>query len=524
MDRGGTVNAGADSNSSQSSSGEFHDKTDNSVCSNLEHEKIASLQNPLYTDTFSSVGSDVPLLAKDTNTVWEENETEIEQKTQDGSEYTRDDTDSGKIESQTSQSILPENDYDEADYLKINIQKYFEETQGMNKEYAISVVEIVPHIPHENEEPLMESAAYIDEFSCSTPNTRRLERVCKTAMLSLSQDLSCKSSMKGSIILPVFIDQTTDQPGVAMVTADIEKDDSLFEGNEIKNLLVLSFSVALMNAAFSSLRNLQSSLNHEGDVGLYSLTGSCGAFTLLSIFSPSLIQQFRPKKCFLIALIAHLLFVAANIHPEIYILVPASVLQGAGSAVMWNAISTYITYLARSNAIRNDKRTVHIASKYFGIFFCFFQFSVVVGNLISSVVLFRDTQMISRNTSAIVSYLNSSNFTGDDANHQTNSICGANYCHSFKIDHETVSVEDDARYNLLGIYGVATVLSLILPMLLMDPLKNYRTTRVSLKRLTCQGTAVFRCIVDFRFLTCFTMFLYSNMELGFVMAEITKVT
>jgi hypothetical protein len=69
----------------------------------------------------------------------------------------------------------------------------------------------------------------------------------------------------------------------------------------------------MMNVAFSSLRNLQSSLNHEDGVGLYSLTGSCGAFTFMSLFTPSLIQQFRPKRCLLFALFTHLLYVAANV-------------------------------------------------------------------------------------------------------------------------------------------------------------------------------------------------------------------
>lgn len=524
MDHGGTdKDIVSHSSSSEMFSEGTYNKIDNSADYSVENDKLASLHNPHYTDTFSSVGSDVPLLAKDKNKIWEESE-DILESTPNESENPPADTDAEKLENQTSSRLLPDvsNDNDEIDYMKINIQKYFEESQGKNKEFEVSVVEIVPHFSHDNEEPPWESTAYIDEYSCPSPSTRRLERVCKNAMLSLSQDISCKSSMKGSTILPVVINQIPDQPQI-----EVAETESLFEGNEIKNLLVMSFSVALMNAAFSSLRNLQSSLNHEGGVGLYSLTGSCGAFTVLSIFTPSLIQQFRPKKCFLIAIVAHLLFVAANVVPELYIMIPISILQGAGAAVMWNAISTYITYLARSNAIRNDKRTVHIAGKYFGIFFCFFQLSVVVGNLISSVVLFKDTNVpeskISKNNTAIFRYLRNQNSSIEITGHESTSICGAQYCHSYKITQETVTVESDARYNLLGIYGVATVLSLVLPMLLMDQLKNYRTNRVSITRLSCQATAVLRCIVDVRFLSCFIIFLYSNMELGFVMAEMTKV-
>jgi hypothetical protein len=47
------------------------------------------------------------------------------------------------------------------------------------------------------------------------------------------------------------------------------------------------------------------------------------------------------------------LYVAANVIPDFAVLVPASILQGCGAALMWNAVSTYVTYLARSTAIWN---------------------------------------------------------------------------------------------------------------------------------------------------------------------------
>jgi hypothetical protein len=72
--------------------------------------------------------------------------------------------------------------------------------------------------------------------------------------------------------------------------------------------------------------------------------------------------------------------------------------------------------------------------------------------------------------------------------------------------------------------GKKTVLSLILPMFLLDSLRNYRTSRVSCKHVAKQASSVLRCIIEPRFLSCLVMFLYSNMELGFVMAEVTKVS
>lgn len=496
-------------------------------------EKIESLENPEYTDSVNSNESGTAFLVRDKNKIWEDSETGSE----DDNANIHLLENPAYIDSVTSTenqlaSLLKGEQEKEYTYIQEDAKEnlFQEFIEGSTKGFEISIVEIVPHVHDELkvDPPLWESNAYIDEFSCPSPGVRRLERVCKNAIINLSQDLSCKSSMKGSTLLPVLINQVPDPVQI--------EEESFFEGNEIKNLLVISVSVSLMNAAFSSLRNLQSSLNHDGGVGLYSLTGSMAAFTFLSLFTPSLIQQFRPKRCLILSLFAHLLYVAANVTPNIYILVPASVLQGAASALMWNAVSTYVTYLARSTAIRNDKRTVHVAGKYFGVFFCFFQLSVVAGNLISSIVLNDQNDVtnktISTNTDLqnivykSISNLNDSMnmdipFSNLSKYEQDKiSICGSKYCHSYPI--ELGALTATSRYNLLGIYGVATVLSLILPLFLMDRLKNYRTSKINIKHIANQATGVLRCIVEPRFLTCFIMFFYSNMELGFVMAEVTK--
>lgn len=494
-------------------------------------EQMESLENPDYTDSVTSNESGKAFLARDKNKIWEDSETGSE----DDNANIHLLENPAYIDSVTSTenplaSLLKGEQEKEYTCIQDDETLFQEFIEGSTKGFEISIVEIVPNLHDELkiDTPLWESNAYIDEFSCPSPGVRRLERVCKNAIINLSQDLSCKSSMKGSTLLPVLINQVPDP--VPM------EEESFFEGNEIKNLLVISVSVALMNAAFSSLRNLQSSLNHDGGVGLYSLTGSMAAFTLLSLFTPSLIQQFRPKRCLILSIFAHLLYVAANVTPNFYILVPASVLQGAASALMWNAVSTYVTYLARSTAIRNDKRTVHVAGKYFGVFFCFFQLSVVAGNLISSIVLNDQSdatnKTISTNTDLknivykSISNLNDSmnmdiKFSNLSKYEQNKlSICGSKYCHSYPI--ELGGLTEATRYNLLGIYGVATVLALILPLFLMDRLKNYRTSKINIKHIANQAIAVLRCIVEPRFLTCFIMFFYSNMELGFVMAEVTK--
>ena len=314
---------------------------------------------------------------------------------------------------------------------------------------------------------LVESPAYIDEMHCSTNDLRLIARACRTAVLNMSQD-----------IIPV--DPADDQAKPPGNHDADEHQNHTDINNHTKNLIILGLSLLFVTIT-NSLRNLQSSLNAEGGLGLYSLGANYLGFMSFSLFTPFIVQWAKPKPCLILGMIPHLLYVLANISPTFAVFIPASFFLGVGSALLWNALSTYITHLARSYALQNDKRTVHVASKYFGIVFFFYQFAIVGGNLISSLVLMDGRQStptdngnevagsISLLDQVGVSITNNSYSEGSLYSNDTSDMkvytsrCGSRYCHqSVTSNTSTVTaiVDDDTKYLLMGINGVCTVFAI----------------------------------------------------------------
>jgi len=380
---------------------------------------------------------------------------------------------------------------------------------------------------------LFESSAYIDHVSCISPSQRQVESACRNAMLTLSQDIIPQQLQNVPSKLAL------NKEGVGESIEVNEDDDGNGDFNSIgkhmKNLIFLSISISLMNTAVGSLRNLQSSLNHIDGLGLYSLGASFTGFMIFSLFTPFIVQRFRPKKCLVLSLIPQLLYIFSNVYPAFHVFIPASFLQGVANALLWNAVSTYITYLARSYALQNDAKTVPTASKYFGIFFFFFQFSIVAGNIISSVVLMNgkqgnipDTDTVIANVTSKVAYL-SLNGTAQLTNtfitkNSHLQVCGAKYCHANNVTIPGLYVNDETKYALLGIYGVCVAFALVIALYLLDVLKPYRTAYASCSVVCKQLKSVILCAVDPRFIRLFLLFTYTSMQMSFVAGDVTQVS
>ncbi|XP_060075354.1 protein unc-93 homolog A-like isoform X2 [Ylistrum balloti] len=376
---------------------------------------------------------------------------------------------------------------------------------------------------------LLESPAYIDSVNCPTTDRRRLARACRNAVLTLSQEIVPKKTIDVPNDPDKYDDVTpTDKDGE-------DQGDFNSINHHMNNLVFLGITVFLMATAIVSLKNLQSSLNHSDSVGLYSLAASYCSFTVFSLFTPFIVQRFRPKRCLVIGLLPQVLYVVANLYPTFQILVTMAFLQGIGNAILWNAISTYVTYLARSYALKNDDRTVHVASKYFGILFFFYQFSMVVGNLISSVVLMlgrnNDAQVLATHNLTEKVYMYSSfnqshNELVDNNLHSsqetTPGVCGSKYCHSDNLVLPNMFVKDETKYMLMGIFGLCAAFSVVVPIYLLSALKPYRTTHANISLVCKQFTSVLKCTLDRRFLMLFLAFMYSSVQNGFVTGDVTK--
>jgi hypothetical protein len=97
----------------------------------------------------------------------------------------------------------------------------------------------------------------------------------------------------------------------------------------IKNLLIVGLSWVFLFTAYSSIANLQSSLNSDGGLGTISLSTIYVSLILSCIFIPTvLIQHLGIKWTIFCSQLTYILFIAANIYPRYYTLIPSAVIIG----------------------------------------------------------------------------------------------------------------------------------------------------------------------------------------------------
>jgi hypothetical protein len=308
----------------------------------------------------------------------------------------------------------------------------------------------------------------------------------------------------------------------------------------LKNLLILSIGVTLLHIAIFGLRNLQSSMNSEGGLGVYSLATLFGAFMFGSLASPFIVQRYKPKLCMSVSCFGHLVYVVANYFPSFYVIIPASVIYGLSNALLWNALCTYITELGLDEAFLKSKITSNVLSRYFGIFFLVLQMSMVLGNLISSIIfsqsdkrmqLHQDDRAITENinNASTIIYEFISNGTGTeltDINFNeavAKGKCGAAHCELSSDSESESNVDDLDKLFLLGTYSSCAVLSILVIQCFLDKLPNYTPHRLTLRESLKQAGSVVAMVIDPKFCFIVMLCLYTVISNGFVVADVLKV-
>lgn len=77
-------------------------------------------------------------------------------------------------------------------------------------------------------------------------------------------------------------------------------------------------------------------------------------------------------------------FIAAQFYPRFYTMIPAGLAVGLGGGPLWCAKCTYLTVVSEAYASVSDLNADILVTRFFGLFFMFYQMAQVWGNLISS--------------------------------------------------------------------------------------------------------------------------------------------
>ena len=238
----------------------------------------------------------------------------------------------------------------------------------------------------------------------------------------------------------------------------------------IKNLLVLAMAYFCLWSAYTALRNLQSSLNAVGGLGLYSLSSMQCSLLFGGLCSTTIVQRLQPKRAISLCLIGYIIFAAANFYPRIYTMVPASVIHGFFVAVGFTAISTYLANISARYAELVGKQMSHVFSQFLGTFYVFSKFSQIAGGLISSLLLSKanshresihsGSPYMKQGNDSLDEGSLCRNITNGDNNFTL--FCGSSYCPSDGMNTESDSdVDETTLLILMGCFGASTVVGCI---------------------------------------------------------------
>jgi hypothetical protein len=96
-----------------------------------------------------------------------------------------------------------------------------------------------------------------------------------------------------------------------------------------KNLFIVGLAWIFLFTAFQSIANLQSSLNTVNGLGTASLSTIYVSLIVSCIFLPTfLIKKLTVKWTIFFSQLTYILFIAANVYPQYYTLLPSAIILG----------------------------------------------------------------------------------------------------------------------------------------------------------------------------------------------------
>jgi len=217
----------------------------------------------------------------------------------------------------------------------------------------------------------------------------------------------------------------------------------------MKNIILISMSFMFVFTAFQGLSRLQSSLHVDEGMGVICSSVLYGALVLSCLVTPHfLINLIGHKWTIPLSFCGYILWMAANGYGVWYTMVPASIIVGFAAAPLWTAQCSYFTIVASRYAkITGDDETA-VVTRFFGIFFCFFQVASVTGSVISTTILKPD-DTTAGNTSL--------------------DFCGINDCGNYN-ETELKKPDSETVWTMLGIYIGIAALAVLMVAVFVDPL------------------------------------------------------
>lgn len=258
---------------------------------------------------------------------------------------------------------------------------------------------------------MAEAVSYTSSSRFYDKNSQRLKQFRNTII----QRNKILKNRKERYLKQFYISRNLPIPEDVLESEDYEEDDEELENSSnteilpstgcspgpirwgYKNVYAASISFMLVFSAFVGLQNLQSSLNRL--LGTTSLALIYIFFLLVGFVTPGVVRLLGTKNSLLFGYVCHLIYILTNYYPSFFTLVPSSVILGIGSGPLWAGLSTHLASIAVIVAPYIVEDFDALISKFTGLFFFIFQLTQILGNLVSSLVLFPYNE---RNSSSLI--------------------------------------------------------------------------------------------------------------------------
>ncbi|XP_010253254.1 PREDICTED: UNC93-like protein 3 isoform X2 [Nelumbo nucifera] len=171
--------------------------------------------------------------------------------------------------------------------------------------------------------------------------------------------------------------------------APLVEGDSSYEApkSHARDVHILSSAFLLVFLAYGAAQNLESTVNTEENIGTTSLGILYLSFTIFSLVSSPVVRILGSKNALVLGTTGYWLFVAANLKPSWYTMVPASIYLGFAASIIWVGQGTYLTSTARNHAKDCYLHEGTVIGSFNGEFWGIFASHQFIGNLITLALL-----------------------------------------------------------------------------------------------------------------------------------------
>ncbi|XP_077987534.1 protein unc-93 homolog A-like [Glandiceps talaboti] len=276
-----------------------------------------------------------------------------------------------------------------------------------------------------------------------------------------------------------------------------------------RNALCLSLSFCCTLSAFFGLRGLQSSINCIEGLGFASLVTLYISSLFAGLFLASFLTEWLGnKRTLILSPVCFVIYTAANFYPHWYTMIPASIVVGVGTALIWTAQPSCLTTVGQLLAKITGKSTEIMVNKVMSIFCLFFNVSTVIAYILPAIIYGGFNDPFTNQTSKL--YIDS--YT-----------CGASDCQQTEGNVTTYCNPPDKHltYILLGIYMVLGLAAVGIVIFFVDDLQSHHALNVKTRLLEKAGATI-RLWSNYKMLLIMPHSLYIGLNLTFIYGDFTK--